>query len=177
METISNKKGVPLLHIALAYVMHKTIYVFPILGGRKVDHVAGSIGALSVALWPEEMGEIEAAYEFDPGFPHTFLSGTLFTDREAPRGAYTPDDIFLTKALGTFDFVEPPKPITPAEAESSDILTEREGSRLLRVNLIQSFQVGVIWERKAVLASLRASLELCHEVLQQSKHFETHSWR
>jgi aryl-alcohol dehydrogenase-like predicted oxidoreductase len=116
LEVISNKKGVPLLHIALAYVMQKTTYVFPIVGGRKVEHIAGSIDALSVSLSQEEMDEVDAAYAFDPGFPHTFISGTLFNDKETPRGGYTPDEVFLTKALGTFDFVEPPKPIKPAKA-------------------------------------------------------------
>ena len=116
LETIATKKGVPLLHVALAYVMQKTTYVFPIVGGRRVEHIAGSIEALSVALSKEEVDEVEAAYEFDPGFPHTFLSGTLF-GTGAPRGGYGPDDVMLTKALGMFDWVEPAKPITPSQAQ------------------------------------------------------------
>jgi aryl-alcohol dehydrogenase-like predicted oxidoreductase len=116
LETISKRKGVPLLHIALAYVMQKTTYVFPIVGGRKVEHIAGSIDGLSVALSAEDVEEIEKAYEFDPGFPHTFISGTLFST-EAPRGGYGPDDVFLTKPLGTFDWVGPAKPIVPVQAQ------------------------------------------------------------
>lgn len=114
LEEISNRHGVPLLHIALAYVMQKATYVFPIVGGRKVEHIAGSIDGLSVVLSEKEMEEIETAYEFDPGFPHTFLSGTMFTG-EAPRGAYGPDGVFLTKYLGDFDWVEPPRPIVPVQ--------------------------------------------------------------
>jgi aryl-alcohol dehydrogenase-like predicted oxidoreductase len=116
LETVAERKGTPLLHIALAYVMQKTTYVFPIVGGRKIEHIAGSIDALSVALSKEEMDEIETAYEFDPGFPHTFLSGTLFSTDD-PRGGYGPDDVMLTKILGQFDWVERPRPIMPAQAQ------------------------------------------------------------
>ena len=96
--------------------MQKTTYVIPIVGGRKVEHITGSIDALSVALSKEEMEDVEAAYEFDPGFPHTFLSGTLF-NTDPPRGGYGPDDVWLTKMLGTFDWVEPAKPIALAQKQ------------------------------------------------------------
>ncbi|QMW34685.1 hypothetical protein G4B84_010151 [Aspergillus flavus NRRL3357] len=73
--------------IALAYVRHKAPYVFPVVGGRKVEHLRGNIAALDLSLSVEEMAQTEAAYPFDHGFPHTFLSGTLF-DGSTPR---TPD--------------------------------------------------------------------------------------
>ncbi|EIT77608.1 voltage-gated shaker-like K+ channel [Aspergillus oryzae 100-8] len=76
-----------LTSIALAYVRHKAPYVFPVVGGRKVEHLRGNIAALDLSLSVEEMAQIEAAYPFDHGFPHTFLSGTLF-DGSTPR---TPD--------------------------------------------------------------------------------------
>jgi aryl-alcohol dehydrogenase-like predicted oxidoreductase len=116
LENIANAKGVPLLHVALAYVLHKTPYVFPIVGGRKVEHIQGNIEALSVALSAKEIEEVETAYEFDPGFPHTFLSGTLIKGT-APRGGYGPADIFLTDLVGTFDWVEGQKAISPAKHE------------------------------------------------------------
>ncbi|KAL4895872.1 sterigmatocystin biosynthesis dehydrogenase stcV [Aspergillus ambiguus] len=112
LETMANKRGVSLLNIALAYVFHKAPYVFPILGARKVDHLKGNVPALSVALSDEEILEIESAYEFDHGFPHSFLSGTLF-DQTHPRGAYGPGDVWLTKNFGQFDWVEAPRPIKP----------------------------------------------------------------
>lgn len=112
LEKLANEKGVELLQVALAYVFHKTPYVFPIVGARKVDHIKGILPALKLSLTPEDIEVIESAYEFDPGFPHTFLSGTLI-EGSKPRGGYGPGDVFLTKALGTFDWVEAPKPITP----------------------------------------------------------------
>lgn len=114
LEAIAKRKGTAITSIALAYCMAKAAYVFPIVGGRKVEHLKGNIEALSVRLSEEDLKEIETGYEFDPGFPHTFISGTLFNN-EPPRGAYEPGDIWLTNFTGTFDWVEVGKPIQPAE--------------------------------------------------------------
>lgn len=111
LEDVSKAKGVELLQVALAYVFQKTPYVFPIVGARKVDHIRGVAPAAGISLSEEEEQKIESAYEFDPGFPHTFLSGTLFSN-EPPKGAYGPGDVWLTKALGSFDWVESSNSIT-----------------------------------------------------------------
>lgn len=116
LEDVAQTKGVELLHVALAYVMHKAPYVFPIVGGRKVDHLRGSIGGLSVSLAEEEIEMIESAYPFDYGFPHTFLSGSMF-DHSTPKMADSPGDVWLTKGLGTFDWVEYPRPIKPISTQ------------------------------------------------------------
>lgn len=113
LDEVAKKKGVELLHVALAYVRQKTQYVFPIVGGRKVEHIMGNIAGLGVTLTEEEMRVIDSGYTFDPGFPHTFLSGSLFSEGAEPKGAYGPGDVWLTKSLGTFDWVEPSKPILP----------------------------------------------------------------
>ena len=77
LEEIANRKGKDTLitSIALAYVMHKAPYVFPIVGGRKVDHLKGNIDALSIKLSQEEIDEIDSAEPFDVGFPMNFLFG------------------------------------------------------------------------------------------------------
>jgi hypothetical protein len=113
---VANAKGVEILQVALAYVLQKTPYVFPIVGARKVDHLKGVVPAIGITLSAEGLEKIESAYTFDSGFPHTFLSGTLFTD-DAPKGGYAPGDVWLTKPLGTFDWVEPPKAIAPAKSD------------------------------------------------------------
>lgn len=116
MEGLAKEKKTALTSIAMAYVMQKTPYVFPLVRGRKVEHIKGNIDALNVDLTEEDVLKIDAAYHFDPGFPHTFLSGTLFGDegdeQEVPAG---PQDVWLTNFLGTFDWVEGPKPIRPAK--------------------------------------------------------------
>ena len=84
------------------------------MGGRKLEHIQGNVAALKVALSEAEVEEIEAAYPFDAGFPHTFLSGTLFDDTQKPVAAQGPEDVFLTKWQGEVDWVERPKAIKPS---------------------------------------------------------------
>ncbi|KAE8324424.1 Norsolorinic acid reductase B [Aspergillus sergii] len=112
LEIVATSKGVPLLQVALAYVMQKAPYVFPIVGARKVEHLMGVEPAVHISLTDEEVNAIENAYEFDPGFPHTFLSGSMFA-QGPPKGGYSPDVVWWTKMLGTFDWVEGAKPIRP----------------------------------------------------------------
>lgn len=56
--------------------MQKVPYVFPIIGGRKVEHLHANLEALSIALEDEHIKEIEAAVPFEPGFPHNFFVST-----------------------------------------------------------------------------------------------------
>lgn len=100
LEKIAKQKKTALTSVALAYVLHKAPYVFPIVGGRKIDHLQGNIDALSLPLSPEEMSEIEGAVEFDPGFPLNFISPMT------PSGAKGPKDVIFTNMSGTFDYVE-----------------------------------------------------------------------
>ncbi|KAJ8128525.1 hypothetical protein O1611_g5109 [Lasiodiplodia mahajangana] len=118
LEQIAKKKGegVEILHVALAYVLYKAPYVFPIVGGRKLEHIQGNIAGLSLSLTEDDIAEIDKAYRFDPGFPHTFLSGSLLEGADAmPRGAYSASEVWLTSTLGSIDFVEHPKPIGQTE--------------------------------------------------------------
>ena len=114
LEKIAKAKNTELTSIALEYVMQKTPYVFPIVGGRKLEHIKGNVAALSVALSEDDIEEIESVYEFDPGFPHTFLSGSLISGG-APRASEGSHDVWLTKMLGNFDWVEGEKAIKPAK--------------------------------------------------------------
>ncbi|KAK7050501.1 Aldo/keto reductase [Favolaschia claudopus] len=59
--------------VAIAYVMSKTPYVFPILGGRKVEHLLANVEALDIALSPEQIAFLEGVVPFDPGFPSTMI--------------------------------------------------------------------------------------------------------
>lgn len=70
LEGIAERKGSLITSVALAYVMHASPYrVFPIIGGRKVEHIKGNIEALNLKLSAEEMREIEEATGFSYGFP------------------------------------------------------------------------------------------------------------
>ena len=108
LEKIADSKGSLITSIALAYVMHKTPNVFPIVGGRKVDHLQGNIEALSIKLTREEMDEIDAASDFDPGFPHNFIfmGSKHNTDLNA-------SDVTLKKIAAHVDVPKSLQPIEP----------------------------------------------------------------
>lgn len=66
--------------VALAYVMQKTPFVFPIIGGRKVEHFLSNLEALDISLSTEQIAFLEGILPFDVGFPNDFVvSLTLFT--------------------------------------------------------------------------------------------------
>ena len=52
--------------------MHKAPYVFPIIGGRKVEHLHANMEALDICLGDEHIKELESAVPFDVGFPYNF---------------------------------------------------------------------------------------------------------
>ncbi|KJK80453.1 Norsolorinic acid reductase [Metarhizium anisopliae BRIP 53293] len=105
LEEIAIRKNTAITSIALAYVMHKTPYVFPVIGGRKVEHLKGNIEALTIELTDEEIRLIEAAVPFDLGFPHNFLWG-----RQVPNPL---QDVWLLSTAGNFEHVEEARPIIP----------------------------------------------------------------
>lgn len=59
--------------VAIAYLLLKTPYVFPIIGGRKVEHLLANIQALEIDLTPEQIAYLESVIPFDPGFPSTMI--------------------------------------------------------------------------------------------------------
>lgn len=74
LEKVANEHGVEsVTTIALAYVMQKTQYVFPIIGGRKVEHLHDNIKALSIHLTDKQIESLEAVKQLDIGFPMNFV--------------------------------------------------------------------------------------------------------
>lgn len=69
--------------IALAYVLQKVPNVFPIVGGRKVEHLQDNIQSLKIKLTPEQVEYLESVRPLDLNFPHNMvgtdpkLSGTI----------------------------------------------------------------------------------------------------
>ena len=110
LDKLAKQKSVQITSIALAYVMHKSPYVFPIVGTRKLEHLKGNIEGLGVELTDDEIDEIENAAPFKIGFPLSMLyeyGGGTYSSR------MTFNDMFLNKNAGHFDAVEKarnPKP-------------------------------------------------------------------
>jgi aryl-alcohol dehydrogenase-like predicted oxidoreductase len=116
LEDLADFKQTTITNVALAYVRQKAPYVFPVVGGRKLEHIKANIDGLSVSLTDEEITQVESAHAWDPGFPHTFLSGTLLKGTDEPQKmASRASEVWLTAMHGTFDWVEDPKAIpTPS---------------------------------------------------------------
>lgn len=79
-----------LLHFAVAHTdspppPHPD--VFPLIGGRKVEHLHDNISALTVKLTAEDIAAIEGVKPFDLGFPHNFIGiDPCVSDSIAPPG-------------------------------------------------------------------------------------------
>jgi aryl-alcohol dehydrogenase-like predicted oxidoreductase len=70
LEQVASEVGAKsITSVAIAYVMHKTPYVFPIIGGRKVEHLSANLEALDISLSDEQIKFLEAVEPFDLGFP------------------------------------------------------------------------------------------------------------
>lgn len=112
LEKIAKAKGKPITSIAQAYVMHKSPYVFPIVGGRKVEHLKANIEALSIELSDEDIEAIDGAFQFDVGFPMTMLFEYGGSKFKTGMGL---EDMMLAKPAGHFDMVQRAKPPKPHE--------------------------------------------------------------
>ncbi|KAI5119359.1 hypothetical protein M0805_008514 [Coniferiporia weirii] len=74
LEKVAKEVGTEhITAVAIAYLMQKTPYVFPIIGGRKVEHLMANVEALKISLSDEQIKYIESIIPFDPGFPNTFV--------------------------------------------------------------------------------------------------------
>lgn len=102
LEEVANEHNVSLTAVALAYVMSKTVNVFPLVGGRKVEHLKDNIKALSIKLSDEQIKKLEGVKSFDPGFPNTFIG-------EDPKISGQPN--FLLGASASIAWQKAAKPI------------------------------------------------------------------
>ncbi|KAJ7677890.1 aryl-alcohol dehydrogenase [Mycena polygramma] len=92
LEVVAKKIGAEhITAVAIAYTMHKAPYVFPIVGGRKIEHLMANIEALDITLTQEHIAEIEAALPFDKGFPNNLI------------GEYGGPYPFLMSLFATYD--------------------------------------------------------------------------
>ncbi|PNS18871.1 Versiconal hemiacetal acetate reductase [Sphaceloma murrayae] len=107
LEEIATKKGTLITSVALAYVMHKAPNVFPIVGGRKVEHLKGNIEALKLKLTDEEIEEIESTVPFDHGFPLNFLFMT------SKKPTFKTEDVVLVKSNARLETLPRPQAIPP----------------------------------------------------------------
>ena len=77
-----------------------------------MEHLRTNVEALGLQLSPQDIADIEKGYDFDLGFPHTFI-GPL------TRAAEGPEDVPGTRSLGYFDYVQAQQPIKPHQGDLS----------------------------------------------------------
>ncbi|KAF8644326.1 hypothetical protein AX16_008534 [Volvariella volvacea WC 439] len=74
LEVVAKQVGTKhITAVAIAYVLHKAKYVFPLIGGRKVEHLQANIEALTISLTPEQIQYLESILPFDVGLPGKFF--------------------------------------------------------------------------------------------------------
>jgi aryl-alcohol dehydrogenase-like predicted oxidoreductase len=81
--------------IALAYIMSKYPYTYPIVGGRKVEHLKDNMQCLTITLTGPQIEYLEGIIPFDLGFPSNLIGLDPKVTGKAPR---------LLAAGGNFSF-------------------------------------------------------------------------
>ncbi len=63
---VAEARGLPMAHVALAWLLSKPVVTAPIVGATKPHHLDDAVAALSVQLTPDEMQRLEEAYQPHP---------------------------------------------------------------------------------------------------------------
>lgn len=63
--------------VAIAYLMQKAPYVFPVIGGRKVEHLYANLEALELSLSTEQISFLDNVLPFRKGFPFDMFVSVL----------------------------------------------------------------------------------------------------
>jgi aryl-alcohol dehydrogenase-like predicted oxidoreductase len=88
LEKVAKEVGVEsITAVAIAYVMQKAQYVFPIVGGSKVEYLDQNIEALDIHLSDEQVEFLESQSEFDIGFPNTMIGPDPHTTKPGVMNA------------------------------------------------------------------------------------------
>ncbi|KAJ7174576.1 Aldo/keto reductase [Mycena filopes] len=103
LEKVAAEVGVKsITAVAIAYVLQKVPYCFPIIGGRKVEHLMANVESLDITLSAEQIHFLESVVPFDPGFPLSMI------------GDGTKSSALMSSA-GVFAKQPLPEPIRPAK--------------------------------------------------------------
>ena len=62
LAAVAERRGVPRIHVALAWLLQKEPVTIPIIGATKLSHLEDAVPALSVKLEPEEIAFLEEPY-------------------------------------------------------------------------------------------------------------------
>jgi aryl-alcohol dehydrogenase-like predicted oxidoreductase len=74
VQAVADEIGATPSQVAIAWTMHRSPSIIPILGARNVDQIRDNLGAIDVKLARAQMADLEKATEFSLGFPHDFIN-------------------------------------------------------------------------------------------------------
>jgi aryl-alcohol dehydrogenase-like predicted oxidoreductase len=74
VQAVADEIGATPSQVAIAWTMHRSASVVPILGARSVEQIRDNLGATDVKLTAAQMAGLEKATEFSLGFPHDFIN-------------------------------------------------------------------------------------------------------
>lgn len=104
LSTVAAEHGIEsVTAVALAYVLCKAPNVFPLIGGRKIEHLQDNIQALKIRLTKKQIEFLEKAKDFDLGFP----SNMIGLDPKTTGGVGG----FLVGSCAKLDYVLAPRAI------------------------------------------------------------------
>lgn len=61
--------------------MQKAPHVFPVIGGRKVEHLHANLEALDISLSKEQMHELDNIVPFRKGSPYDVFVSTSYSSK------------------------------------------------------------------------------------------------
>jgi 1-deoxyxylulose-5-phosphate synthase len=68
VHQVAEERGVPMAHIAMAWVLGKPVVTAPIVGATKPHHLADAAASLQVQLTEDEIRRLEAPYTTQPAY-------------------------------------------------------------------------------------------------------------
>ena len=80
LKSVSEQAGRSMAQVALAWLLHQTAPITPIIGARKVSQLQDNLASLDLELSAEQLKSLDGASRIEPGFQQSIY------DREMVRG-------------------------------------------------------------------------------------------
>lgn len=94
--------GKSITAVALAYVLAKAPYTFPVVGVREVEQLQDNIAALDIKLSDEQILYLESVQPFEMAWPASWLGGDPSVSGK---------DLLSAVSSGRVDYVRAPRPV------------------------------------------------------------------
>ncbi len=74
LETVSNESGRSMAQVAIAWLLHRSVPVIPIIGARKLSQFEDNLAAATLVLTEAQQKTLDDATAVEPGFPNRFYT-------------------------------------------------------------------------------------------------------